>query len=82
MIVSDRKRQITLSVIGIFILIITILGVSYAVFNYARNGAKTNQIYTGSVSFSFSEGNDGIYLTDQYPTQYVDDVVKILEKII
>lgn len=76
MIVNERKRQITLSVIGIFILIITILGVSYAVFNYVRNGAKTNQIYTGSVSFSFTEGNDGIYLTDQYPTLYVDTVVK------
>ena len=46
------------------------------VFNYVRNGAKTNQIYTGSVSFSFTEGNDGIYLTDQYPTLYVDTVVK------
>ena len=73
---NDNKRKFIISVIGIFILIFTIIGVSYAVFNYARNGAKTNQIYTGAVAFSFTEGNDGIYLTDQYPTENVYNLVK------
>lgn len=51
MIQSNTSKGILLSVIGIAILVIAVVGVSFAYFTYARNG-KINRIGTGEIHFT------------------------------
>ena len=48
---SNSSKQILLSVIGIAILVVAVVGVSFAFFNYTRTG-EANTIRTGTISFS------------------------------
>ena len=37
-------------------------------FIYSKNGEEINRVSTGTITMSYSENNNGIYLTDAYPT--------------
>ena len=63
------SRQFVLSVIGISILIIIVVGVSYAVFSSTLIGTKENKISTGSISMSYIESTNGISLTNAMPIE-------------
>ncbi len=54
----ETKNQIVFSLIGVFILILAVFGISYAVWNYSAEGKKENVIKTGSVLFSYKENED------------------------
>ena len=47
---SNSSKQILLSVIGVAILVVAVVGVSFAFFNYTRTGAA-NTIKTGTIVF-------------------------------
>ena len=64
---SSLSRQIMLSILGIAILIIAVLGISYAVFVTTLTGTKENEITTGTISMSFVENNDGIAMYNAMP---------------
>ena len=62
---SNSSKQVLLSVIGIAILIIAVVGVAFAFFNYTRTGTS-NTIRVGRIAFNSSqEGN--INLTNAFP---------------
>ena len=48
---SNSSKQVLLSVIGVAILVVAVVGVSFAFFNYTRTG-NPNTIRTGTISFS------------------------------
>ena len=48
---SKQSKQVLLSVIGVAILVVAVVGVSFAFFNYTRTG-NANQVTTGTISFS------------------------------
>ena len=55
---------------GIITLLIVTLGVSYSIFNYAKQGEKESSITTGSITFIYTENDNvgnGIVLTDSFP---------------
>ncbi len=61
---SNSSKQILLSVIGVAILVVAIVGVSFAFFNYTRTGAP-NTIRTGTISFNTT--NSEINISNLFP---------------
>lgn len=64
---NSLSRQILLSILGIAILIVAIVGVSYAVFTTSIDGSKINVINTGTISMSFVESSNGISINNAMP---------------
>ena len=67
---NSKKKQVLLTLIAIISLIVITVGVTYAFFNYAKEGATDNTIQTGSITFLYTEVSGvgkGISLTDAYP---------------
>ena len=55
---NNSSKQILLSVIGVAILVIAVVGVSFAFFSYSKTGETNNVITTGSISFAYNENNN------------------------
>ena len=51
---SNSSKQVLLSVIGVAILVVAVVGVSFAFFNYTRTGTP-NTIRTGTILFESSQ---------------------------
>lgn len=73
---SNSSKQILISILGVAILIVAVVGISFAAFTYARTGTTTNTITTGTITMSYTEGKNGITLTDALPI--TDDAGKAL----
>ena len=63
---ENSSKQVLLSVIGVAILLVAVVGVSFAFFTYSKAGTKNNTLTTGSIFFNFTEGN-AINLTNEFP---------------
>lgn len=63
---NNSSKQILLSVIGVAILVIAVVGVSFAFFTYTRTGEKDNVITTGTLTFAFKDSSF-ITLVDHFP---------------
>ena len=75
---KNKKKQIIITLIAIISLIIITVGVTYAFFNYAKEGTTDNTIKTGSITFLYTEVSGvgkGISLTDAYPV--ADSIGKV-----
>lgn len=64
---NSLSRQILLSILGIAILIVAVVGVSYAVFTTSMDGSKINVINSGTISMSFVESSNGILINNAMP---------------
>ena len=63
------KNKKSILILGlILLLIIAIVGVSYAVFNYSALGTKVNTITTGSITMTYTETENVINLSGALPT--------------
>ena len=62
----------------ILLLIVSVVGITYAVFSYQREGEKNNVITTGSIIFTYTETTNGINLQNAMPIS--DEVGKKLER--
>ena len=69
---SNQSKQILLSVIGVAILVVAVVGVSFAFFNYTRTGAA-NQVSTGKIKF--------VSVTDGKVGRNVDEVLRVLDAL-
>ncbi len=64
----NNSKQTILSIVGIAILVIAVVGVSFAFFTYSRTGTKNNVITTGSIVFEYEEDTESaLNLTNQFP---------------
>ena len=63
---SNSSKQILLSVIGVAILVVAVVGVSFAFFNYTRTGAA-NTVRTGTITFNTT--NSSISVTNVFPIE-------------
>lgn len=64
----DNKKTLMLSVIGVLVLIVVVVGVSYAMYSFSGAGTKENRITTGSISVVVDPTQDpvtGGALSDQ-----------------
>ena len=75
---KNKKKQIIITLIAIISLIVITVGVTYAFFNYTKEGTTDNTIKTGSITFLYTEvsgvGKE-ISLTDAYPV--ADSIGKV-----
>ncbi len=62
------KKKITTSLILALLLVIAIVGVSYAAFTYAGIGQKENTITTGVLTMSYIENTNTINMSNALPT--------------
>ena len=75
---KNKKKQIIITLMAIIILIVITVGVTYAFFNYAKEGTTDNTIQTGSITFLYTEVSGvgkGISLTEAYPV--TDSIGKV-----
>ena len=73
---NNNSKQVLLSVLGVAILVVAVVGVSFAAFSYSKTGEKVNTITTGTISMNYVEGENAINLTNALPM--TDDVGKKL----
>ena len=64
---DNNSKQVLLSVLGVAILVVAVVGVSFAAFTYSKAGEKVNTITTGTITMSYSEDTNGINLKDALP---------------
>ena len=64
---NNNSKQVLLSVLGVAILVVAVVGVSFAAFSYSGVGQKANTITTGTITMNYSEPTNGINLTNALP---------------
>lgn len=65
--IRDDSKQILLSVFGVALLLVAVVGISYAVFIFTSNSMTKNTIRTGGITFQYVEGSNVIQINDAMP---------------
>ena len=63
---EDNSRKVFLSVLGVAILLVAVVGVSFALYSTSSTG-KDNSISTGTITMSYTEPENGILLEHALP---------------
>ena len=74
-----KKKEKVIIVALILIMIISIIGVSYAAFNYSKTGTKVNSITTGSITMGYTESDNVINIDKALPTTDETGKVRLKE---
>ncbi len=74
---KEKNKKVALTILGIIILVVMVLGISYAAFNYTGKGEVENAITTGTITMVYTEGDNGITLSNAIPME--DEVGKQLK---
>ena len=64
---KNNSKSNMLIIIAILILLIAVIGVSYAAIFYSKTGEEINNVSTGTIIMSYTENNNSIYLTNAEP---------------
>ena len=67
---NNKIKQMLLTILGIIGLIVITGGVTYAFFNYAKEGTTDNTVTTGTITFLYTEVSGvgkGISINDAFP---------------
>ena len=65
---NKQKFKNILTIGTTFILLIAVIGISYAAFNYSGIGQKLNTITTGAISMEYVESSNVISINNALPT--------------
>ena len=65
---NNKKTKDIITIVTTLVLLIAIVGISYAAFNYAGTGEKLNTITTGMVTMEYVESTNTITMTNALPT--------------
>lgn len=74
---DEFRRKVIFSSLLIVLLIGLVVGFSFAVFYFKGIGQKKNTISTGELTFTYTEENNGITLTDALPVS--DEIGKKMQ---
>jgi hypothetical protein len=69
---DNSSKKILLTVLGVAILIVAVVGISFALFTSNDNVTGENTIKSGTVTMSFSEKTNGITLSNALPMSEAD----------
>ena len=64
----DKKKQLLLSIGLVLILVLMIVGISYAAFKFVGEGKKPNTITTGAITMEYTESTNTISMNNALPT--------------
>ena len=65
---KDKKKQLLLSIGLVLILVLMIVGISYAAFKFTGLGNKPNTITTGAITMEYTETTNTISMNNALPT--------------
>ncbi len=68
----NNKKQLILSIGLTLILVLMIVGISYAAFQFTGLGSRPNTITTGAITMSYEESTNVISMTGALPTTDVN----------
>ena len=74
-----KNREKLIIVALILVMIVSIIGVSYAAFSYSKTGTKVNSITTGSITMSYTESDNVISIDKALPTTDETGKVRLKE---
>ncbi len=63
-----KKKENIVIIVALIIMVIAIIGVSYAAFNYSGLGTKVNTITTGAIKMTYTEDDNIISMSGALPT--------------
>ncbi len=63
-----RKKENVVIIVMMLVMVLAIIGVSYAAFSYSKTGTKVNSITTGSITMTYTETDNTITLNGALPT--------------
>ena len=75
----NNKKQLLLSIGLVLILVLMIVGISYAAFKFTGLGNKPNTITTGAITMEYTESTNTISMTGALPTTDVTGKVRLTE---
>ena len=75
----DKKKQLLLSIGLVLILVLMIVGISYAAFKFVGLGTKPNTITTGAITMEYEESTNTISMTGALPTTDATGKVRLTE---
>ena len=64
---ENNSRKVFLSVLGVAILLVAVVGISFAAYTLSTTSTTANTINTGTITMSYTEPENGINLTDALP---------------
>lgn len=64
---NNSTKQVLFSVLGVAILVVAVVGVSFAFFTYTGQGTQENSIQTGTLTFNYKEPENGITIENALP---------------
>ncbi len=64
---NNNFKSTALIILCVIILILAVIGVSYAAIFYSKMGEKVNRVTTGTMTMSYSENTNGINITNASP---------------
>ena len=64
----NNKKQLLLSIGLVLILVLMIIGISYAAFKFVGEGKKPNTITTGAITMEYEESTNTISMNNALPT--------------
>ncbi len=64
----NNKKQLLLSIGLVLILVLMIVGISYAAFKFTGLGKKENTITTGAITMKYEESTNTISMNNALPT--------------
>ena len=65
--IRDDSKQVLLSVFGVALLIVAIVGISYAIFVFSAKSRFDNTVRSGGITFEYLEGDSVIDINDALP---------------
>ena len=63
---KENKEKI-IPVIGVILILVMVIGVTYAIFTYTGLGSKQNSVTSGTITFTYTEASNGISITNAMP---------------
>ena len=75
----NNKKQLIVSIGLVLILVLMIVGISYAAFKFIGLGQKPNTITTGAITMEYTESTNKISMTGALPTTDATGKVRLTE---
>lgn len=64
---ENSQKKVLLSVLGVAILVVAVIGISFAIYQTTFDSANSNSIATGTIMVSYTEPTNAINIADALP---------------
>ncbi len=65
--IKINKKEMVMSIVALLFIILVVVGITYAAFNYTGLGTKSNKVTTSTITMNYNEATNGITLSDAFP---------------